>query len=366
MRILWSIHLYPPAHNCGAEYVAHHVNKYLISQGHEVRVMLLQGGLAPYVFEGVEVVPYPRHQVLDAYTWADVVFTHLDYTRHTMNICRLVKRPVFHFMHNDEVDYYRFIDECAAPQYMVYNSEWIANRYNFRHQSTVLYPPCPADYYEIEGHPHNNEYVTLINTNENKGGYVFARLAEAMPDIKFLAVKGSYDDGGLMPAINDRLSRLPNVTVMQHCSNPRQIYQRTRILLVLSRYESWGRVATEAMSNGIPVLYCPTQGLCENVQNAGIALQKRGERITDKRTGETTKHDGNSYDIYALSKVIESLNDPAKYKRYYRAGKKRYAELQSQENTQLDALQQLIYKAQQDYKDIRAAGRNGSRAVNFS
>lgn len=366
MRILWSIHLYPPKHNCGAEYVAHHVNKFLMSQGHEVRVMLLQNAGSPYIFEGVEVVPYPRHNVLDAYAWADVVFTHLDYDRHTTNICGKINRPVFHFMHNDAVDYYRYIAEARKPQYMVYNSKWVAERYSFPCASTVLYPPCPADYYRIIGYPINADYITLINTNENKGGYIFARLAEAMPERMFLAVNGSYDDGGLMPEINRRLKALPNVKFVEHSSNVREIYQQTRILMVLSRYESWGRVATEAMSNGIPIIYTPTRGLQENIDmQGGLMMLTRGERVTDKKTGEIISHDGDTYDVEELKYWIEALDDEEIYSQLSDDGLIRYKELQKAEKTQLYELQQLICQAQQDYQNIRSAVRNDYRAAKF-
>ena len=366
MRILWSIHLYPPTHNCGAEYVAHHVNKFLLSQGHEVRVMILQNCDKPYVYDGVEVVPYPRYGILDAYMWADAVFTHLDYDRHTMNICNIIKRPVFHFMHNDAVDYYRYIDESKVPQYLVYNSEWIKKAYSFKHTSTVLYPPCPADFYRILGSPWNSEYITLINTNENKGGYIFARIAEAMPDKKFLAVNGSYDDGGIMPEINAKLESLPNVKFVQHSSNVREIYQQTKILLVLSRYESWGRVATEAMSNGIPIIYCPTSGLDENIKGAGLRLSKRGERITDKQTNEIISHDGNSYDISEAIDFIEELCiDADLYRELQIEGLSRYQELAKFEKTQLYGLQQLMQQAKQNNQNNYHISANNSTTAKF-
>jgi hypothetical protein len=43
MKILVFIHAYPPDHNAGAEYMIHTMNKYLVSKGHEVRVMVRGG-----------------------------------------------------------------------------------------------------------------------------------------------------------------------------------------------------------------------------------------------------------------------------------------------------------------------------------
>jgi glycosyltransferase involved in cell wall biosynthesis len=53
------------------------------------------------------------------------------------------------------------------------------------------------------------------------------------------------------------------------------VWARTRILLVPSAYESWGRVASEALCSGIPVIAHPTTGLIENLGDAGIFVDRR-------------------------------------------------------------------------------------------
>ena len=42
MRLLNSIHLYPPQHVCGAEFMAHWINKDVKANGGDVRVLLHQ------------------------------------------------------------------------------------------------------------------------------------------------------------------------------------------------------------------------------------------------------------------------------------------------------------------------------------
>jgi hypothetical protein len=65
----------------------------------------------------------------------------------------------------------------------------------------------------------------------------------------------------------------------------REVMKRTRVLLVPSYYESFGRVAIEAMVNGIPVLYSnpavhsvypggSTEGLDDWIRPVGIALSR--------------------------------------------------------------------------------------------
>jgi glycosyltransferase involved in cell wall biosynthesis len=347
MRVLWSIHLYPPKHNCGAEYVAHNVNRYLISKGHQVRVLLHYGEKCYYNYEGVEVMG--RVEGVEPYYWPDVVLTHLDFTRHTINVCQVAKRPVVHFMHNSAVDHYSFIKNSLHSQYMVYNSNWVAKEFNFPFKSMVLYPPCPAKAYQIPGlQPEKSKYVTLINTNENKGGWQLYRLAQIMPDQQFLAIEGSYDDGGLQGDILELLRTCPNVTLQPHGPDIKAVYQQTRILLVPSRYESWGRVATEAIINGIPVLAAPTAGLLENLDHAGIFLPARGPKRLN-RYGDVIGHDGDTYPVERIKQEIERLQSPTNYSKASEKSIERAIELEYYQETQLNTLENFFYEVQQDF-----------------
>jgi glycosyltransferase involved in cell wall biosynthesis len=345
MRILWGIHLYPPIHNCGAEYVAHNINKYLLSKGHEVRVLNLQSTLPYYDHEGVEV--FGNIKSIDPFQWGDLVLTHLDYTKYVINVARIVKKPVVHFVHNSSK--YDEVENADRQQFVVYNSNWIAEALNYSHKSMVLYPPCPVKQYLTNKPSINNEYITLINLNENKGGYILLKLAREMPERKFLGVIGSYDDGGLMPQIIAELRALPNVRVMDHGDNVKAIYAQTRILLVPSRYESWGRVATEAMINGIPVLACPTKGLIENCKGGAIFVNPRGEKTTDIY-GEILTHDGDNYDTSLLRYFINSLDDPEEYAHYSEAAIKRSLELEDDYEKQILEFEKFLYHAKEVYR----------------
>lgn len=90
--------------------------------------------------------------------------------------------------------------------------------------------------------------ITLINANQNKGQAVFLDIARKMPHKKFLAVIPYYGNFGIAPSSS-------NVEWIPFDNDIRNVLRRTRILLMPSYYESFGRVAVEAMVNGIPVLY---------------------------------------------------------------------------------------------------------------
>jgi glycosyltransferase involved in cell wall biosynthesis len=271
MNILASIHLYPPKHNCGAEYMIHWMLKDLQSKGHQIKVLLHQANHYKiknnYVFDGIDVFP-PQENVIDSLMrWSHVVFTHLDYTRWTIGAAQVYKKPVFHLIHNSHL--YTEIVNANANQHIVYNSFWLKEKLNYNWPNFILTPPVDYRIYDLGIDPWKNEYITLINTNENKGGKIFEKIAEAMPNKRFLGVLGSYDE--------QVKANLPNLTYVPNTSNISQYYRQTRILLMPSEYESWGRTATEAMCSGIPVICSEAEGLKENCGKAGIYIKDRND-----------------------------------------------------------------------------------------
>lgn len=128
-------------------------------------------------------------------------------------------------------------------------------------------------------------YVTLVNPVPAKGVAILARLAlmarQELPDVRFLALQSRGDFAACLPQLHlpDSeekplvMDMFPNVDRAKHMANMKPIYAATRVLLAPSLwYESWGRVATEAVLNGIPVLASRNGGLPEAVGEGGICL----------------------------------------------------------------------------------------------
>jgi glycosyltransferase involved in cell wall biosynthesis len=269
MNILASIHLYPPKHNCGAEWMAHRIFKYLRSKGHNVRILLNQANhykiTNNYCFEDIDVFP-PNPAVIEGlFGWADVVFTHLDYSKWTIAYAQMRKKPVFHLIHNSHP--YPEIINAQKEQYIVYNSDWLKNELQYKFDNFTLTPPIDTSHFDSGIDTIGNEFITLINLNENKGGKIFELIARALPNKRFLAVKGSYDE--------QCIPNLPNITVAENTPNIRSVYDRTRLLLMPSKYESWGMTASEAMCYGIPVICTDGPGLKENCGKAGTYIKNR-------------------------------------------------------------------------------------------
>lgn len=343
MRILWSIHMYPPYHNCGSEYVAHSVNKFLISKGHQVRVIIHhdKNYNTPYTYEGVECLGSSVGARVDTYRWANVVMTHLDMSQFTIMQCIQAKRPLVHFVHND-IAYSSIMNNFGGVS-AVYNSQWIADKIGYNIPGYVLHPPCDVENYKIET---SREYITLISLNERKGGYLFYEIAKAMPDKKFLGVVGSYDNPGplKMPQIEiiNQLIQLPNFDLVANTPDILATYRKTRILLMPSDYESWGRTATEAMCSGIPVICTPTAGLKENCGDAAIYV---GSPLPESDPGDAQVDCGT---VDEWVRAIRRLDSPKQYEKYSLLCTDRAAALNPV--AELEGLEQFLINTANSYR----------------
>jgi glycosyltransferase involved in cell wall biosynthesis len=291
--------MWPPYHNSGAEFYAHHLAKYLQSQGHEIRVLIRHNDRIPKQFthEGIEVMQLPLGSIEGAFNWGDCFFTHLDQTRLTAIMGRKLNKHVFWMCHNT----FPYEEPRLFPStfHTIYNNEATAEKCGYTNKSFTLPPPVDFRHYAVTTKPESNEFITLVNLNENKGGKFLTELAKAMPHKRFLGVTGSYEE---------QYTKQPdNVEIWPQMSDIRPAYAQTRLLIVPSIYESWSMCATEAMCNGIPVIASPTFGLKLNVQDAGLYCEPR--------------------DLKAWVKAIEMMDDPKTYDKYSKKAKKRAKEL---------------------------------------
>lgn len=311
MRILYSAKNYLPDYRAGDSVNAHEIHKWLIERGHEVVVM--RGRLqTPYTLDGVKVEP--RNSIW--YHWADVVTTALDFTQVTIDDVQH-ERPILFYMHNT---FYEVTLNRNPHVSIIYNNPVAQRDGNYQNDGYVLTPPVDPLYYQVE-RP-NAEYITLINCNRNKGAAMLGKIAAEMPDKQFLAVLGGY---GVQEPPN-----APNVTVWPIQEDIREVYKVTRLLLMPSAYESWGRTATEAACSGIPVLCSDTWGLRENLGENGIYCAN-------------------------LASYIQAINDMSEKANYDKASERiRKAVVASA--TKLEGLEQFMVKKVQEHKKKKEYG----------
>lgn len=258
LRILAYLHLYLPNHNAGAELMIHQMLKDLRTKGHEVRVVC--GSPAIPVYEGIRLYDFKHDsEVSLLIRWSDIMITHLDFTKRAIKLSLMYGKPLVHIIHNDTQVEVQGIN-AKNSKLLIANSQWINDSIpNINVKKVICYPPIKVADYQVNT---SREAITLINLIEKKGSTIFYQLAEMFPERKFIGVIGGYG--------KQVIKELPNVEIVEHNPNIKKVYERTRILIVPSIYESWGRVGMESGASGIPVIANATEGLKESIGYGGL------------------------------------------------------------------------------------------------
>lgn len=299
LRIVARVHAMPPEHNAGAEHMLVSMLRPLVERGHDVQAWLSRYGKAHEVYDyrGIQVVPLEaRLDFPTAVRRCDVLMSHLEGVPSTSSLARGYGKPLVVVCHNTFRPTFR--DAAAGGTALaVYNSQWMRTEAELflaeypkairPAAEIVVRPPVFAEDYAVD--KPSGDRVTLVNCNPEKGGRVLEALARRMPDVRFMAVRGAYGQ--------QILPDLPNVEIVEHVRGEdmrERVYARTRILLMPSSYESWGRAGVEALASSIPVVAHPTPGLCESLGEAGIFVERA--------------------DLDGYEAVIRKLLVPAEYK----------------------------------------------------
>jgi hypothetical protein len=200
----------------------------------------------------------------------------LTYGGHPANL-ELIRRsrqrgiPVVFHLHNFAYDDPRaFADVVGLLVPSHYAQRFYARRVGLN--ATVI--PYPLNARSVVTDHWEPRYVTFVNPQPAKGVTVFARIAAELdrrrPEIPCLVVEGRGTADGLAHAGLD-LSGLQNLNRMANTPDPRDFYRVSRAVLVPSLWrESFGRVAAEALANGIPVLASDRGALPETLGDAGF------------------------------------------------------------------------------------------------
>lgn len=102
-------------------------------------------------------------------------------------------------------------------------------------------------------------FITMINPLPEKGEVIFREMPRIMPKYEFLLVNAREE-------IKQFYSKYANVSFMPYQTDMRRVYEVTKVLVVPSLwFEAWGRVASEAILNEIPVIASSSGGLPEAV-----------------------------------------------------------------------------------------------------
>jgi len=279
LRIVACSPTYLPTHRRGAEVTLHDVLVELVRRGHEVRVIVGDDRTSE-VIDGVTVVSTARGRAEVAHgAWSDVVIGQLSARWQGAALAARARRPFVYFVHIGNV---ARRSQFGRPDLTVFNSDVVRDQQPWVEPAIVVHPPVRRDDYATTP----GDAITLVNLTRPKGAELFAELARRLPERRFLGVQGpdASELAGAPPA---------NVTTLAQVDDMRDVYGRTRVLLVPSVYEAYGRVALEAGWSGIPTIAHPTDGMREALGDAAVWVDRD--------------------DADAWVSHIEQLDDPEEY-----------------------------------------------------
>lgn len=269
-----------PDHLAGAERALHETLEWLAGRGHECVVLPRNGPFVTREVDGVRVMGQRQPGQAEALmAESDICFTQLEDAMTAQLLAFETQTPLVFYCHSPTQLAGRMMPDATAL--VLFNSQHVADANEWwPGASMILHPPVFPARYSVEP---AGKCATLIGLSHLKGVMQFIRAAHDLPDVQFLGVQGAYDDqildaGGIVNwdrgTRSGNLATPPNITSGPPIPDLRPVYANTRVLLVLSKHESWGRVAHEAMVSGIPVIAHPTPGLLECCGDAAIFVER--------------------------------------------------------------------------------------------
>ena len=167
-------------------------------------------------------------------------------------------------------NYRRYRRAIRGADAVIANSDFTASKLVvlFGASPSVIYPPITVKkyktYYNKEGD------IMMVNPRtEQKGGDIFLRVAEMMPDEEFRLV------GPAPASVQKKACSLSNVIYVEWTDDMKTQYGKSKVVVVpTQRDEPFGRVAAEAMTSGIPCVVSNKGGLPEVVGNTGYIVDE--------------------------------------------------------------------------------------------
>lgn len=154
----------------------------------------------------------------------------------------------------------------------LYNTEVARKDWNDTMKGWLLHPPVGGPSEMLRG---SHDALTLTSSLLNKGAGRVLELAKRRPDQRFIIVESPAHTTHGSPTFWDEAERLSNVEIWPrlHPDQMGRLWAETRILLVPSRYETYGMAAMEAAWHSIPSIHVDTPHVREGIGTAARLLQ---------------------------------------------------------------------------------------------
>jgi hypothetical protein len=300
MNIIALTHGYPPIWNMGGEVSLH--RSLIPLAGKKI---VLTKTEEPYEFEGIYVKKIKAKNVLDVNTNyvpiakqlrmlnANVVIAQNELSLPAVLAAREADAISIVSVHTPP-KYGKLIRKAVATaDYAIYNTNHSAKEWG-EPNAFVIHPP-------INILPERSEVkadaYTLLSSLVNKGVEVVLALAKLYPNQRFIIVRSPAEPTHGLPDLEERVKKLPNIELHPRVA-PEEVYkylEQTRILLVPSRYETYGMSAIEAAQYGIPCVHVDTPHVREGIGEAAILIPP----LSVKSAFQAIQLIENDYDNYS-------------------------------------------------------------------
>ena len=238
--------------------------------------MLLSGGTPRLTVDQIESAHWSAHLETLLDEWPpDLLYTYGASPLNQEALRRARQRGIRTLvsLHNRGFEHPAWFEDAED---VVTTSPFLTRHYRERIGLESVPIESPIEWADVQAPEGHRAFVTFVNPLATKGAAVFARIADILsqerPDIPLLVVPSVAGPSGVQ-AFRIDLTRYPDIMVTPPVTRPKDFFELTRILLVPSVIaEAFGRVAAEAMINGIPALVSNRGGLPETVEEGGFVI----------------------------------------------------------------------------------------------
>lgn len=277
MSVVALSHGYPPLWNMGGEVALHRAmtairsNKYVLTATQK-----------PYEFEGVGVRQIDTPNVLDVAAdpkpisrqlielGATSVIGQNELSMAAVLAADIIGVPSVVNVHTPPKYGGGIKSAMRAADFAVYNTQTAATEWG-EPKALVLHPPISAIPNKISN---KGDAYTLLSSLKNKGVETVIELAKRYPDKRFIIVRSPAEPTHGLANVEEVVEDIPNIELHPRVApeDVHKYFKQTRILLVPSRYETYGMSAIEAAGYGIPCVHVDTPHVREGIGEAAVLV----------------------------------------------------------------------------------------------
>ena len=293
-------HGYPPEWNMGGEVSLHRMLKMARGDKH-----VLTTTDKEHIFGGVQIHKIDAKNVLDIKTdpnpiakqlrdlKADVVIGQNELSLAAVIAARMVGAASIVSVHTPPLYGRNIMQALSKSDYGLYNTRTSAIEWG-EPDALVIHPPIspiPAKAYT------KGDAYLLTSSLVNKGVKTVIELAKRYTDKRFIIIRSPAEPTHGLPNLETIVKDIPNIELKPRVA-PEEVekyFKQARILLVPSRYETYGMSTIEAAGYGIPTVHVDTPHVREGIGEGAILVP--GLNVDATAHGIDTIE--SNYDLYS-------------------------------------------------------------------